>query len=195
MKSFQFTLSLLVIALVISPLCRAECEDDENDGDVKKFFKKLGCNIQEGAEKIAEKSKPYVDSIRNETSKLADKAKPYVDSIGNEASKLADKAKPYVDSIGNEASKLADNAKQFGSDTANKFQEWRGKVQAANNETEARTAESSTDNFAFPEGEKKDEAVTPSSVDDRFLLDGGEHCKEGFRYVEAEKRCRKEITS
>lgn len=175
---FQFTLSLLVIAFVISPLCRAECVDDENDGDVKNFFKKLGCNIQEGAEKIAEKSKPYVDSIRNETSKLADKAKPYVDSIGNEASKLAD------------------GAKQLGSDAADKFNEWRGKVKAANNETETRAVEPSTDNFAFPAEEKKEEeASTPSSVDDRFLLDGEKHCNEGYRYVDTEKRCRKEITS
>ncbi|KAL5276285.1 hypothetical protein ACFFRR_001864 [Megaselia abdita] len=172
---FQFTLSLLVIALVISPLCRAECIDNENDGDVKNFFKKLGCNIQEGAEKIAEKSKPYVDSIRNETSKLADKAKPYVDSIGNEASKLAD------------------STKQFGSDAVHKFNEWRGKVQAANNETvpvEDKVDGEGRDNFAFPE-----EPTTPKiSIDDRFLLDGGVHCKEGERYVE-NKGCRKVIDS
>lgn len=178
---YQFTLSVLLIALAISPrLCQAECTDDENAGDVKNFFKKLGCNIQEGAGKIAEKSKPYVDSIRNETSKLADKAKPYVDSIGNEASKLAD------------------NAKQLGSDAAGKWNEWRGKVHAANNETETKAA---TDNFAFPadektEGEKKEEVTpVPASVDDRFLLDGGIHCNEGFRYVEELKKCRKEINS
>lgn len=171
----QLSLTLLMIAFVAFPPCQAECVDNENDGDVKKFIKKLGCNIQEGAGKIAEKSKPYVDSIRNETAKLADKAKPYVDSIGNEASKLAD------------------SAKQLGSDAANKFYEWRGKVHAANNETET-----VTDNFVFPTEEKtekeEEKGSTPSSVDDRFLLDGGEHCQEGFRYVDSIKRCRKEIT-
>lgn len=182
----KITFVLLLIALVITPQSRAECVEEEGDGDFKKFFKKIGCNIQEGAEKIAEKSKPYVDSIRNETSKLADKAKPYVDSIGNQASKLAD------------------SAKQLGSDAADKWNEYRGKVHAANNDT-VLSDEVARDNFAFPTEENtvssstaatpSSNLPTPSSVDDRFLLDGEKHCPEGTKSIGEGRPCRKIIDS
>lgn len=179
--NFKTSFALLIIGLSLAPLTvKGECTEDENDGEFKKFFKKVSCNIQEGAEKIGEKSKPYLDSIRNETSKLADKAKPYLDSIENGAAKLAD------------------NAKQLGSDTVDKFNEWRGKVNEANNEpvpmngelrTAAEAPKPSVD-FAFP-----DESVTVK-IDDRFLLDGGSHCKPGERDTgTGTPRCRKIIDS
>ena len=45
------------------------------------------------------------------------------------------------------------------------------------------------DKFVFPTESSTPEATTVQ-VDDRFLLDGGEHCQEGYLYIKG-KGCRK----
>ncbi|XP_053947829.1 uncharacterized protein LOC128856549 [Anastrepha ludens] len=65
MKSFALVV-ILALALCVA-FVHADCDDDSSkssdDGEVKQFFKNLGCKIQKGAENLQENTKPWTDKI------------------------------------------------------------------------------------------------------------------------------------
>uniref|UniRef100_W8CBS7 Uncharacterized protein n=1 Tax=Ceratitis capitata TaxID=7213 RepID=W8CBS7_CERCA len=64
MKSFTL-LVVLALALCLTYV-HADCGDSSQsneDGEVKQFFKNLGCKIQKGAENLQENAKPWADKI------------------------------------------------------------------------------------------------------------------------------------
>ncbi|XP_014092827.3 uncharacterized protein [Bactrocera oleae] len=62
--------SVTLVAILTFALCLAyvyaDCDDSaqsNEDGEVKHFFKNLGCKIQKGAENLQENAKPWAEKI------------------------------------------------------------------------------------------------------------------------------------
>ena len=78
---------------------------------ILEFGKEVGSKVVEGAQFVAEKSKPAVDKIKEGASFVAEKAKPMTDKIVEGANYLAEKAKPATDKIKEGASIVGDKVK------------------------------------------------------------------------------------
>ncbi|KAH8386615.1 hypothetical protein KR093_001590, partial [Drosophila rubida] len=66
MKSAVILCSLLLgLALLCGDARAADCETtkDPNDSDFTNFFKKIGCQVSNGAEQVVEAAKPYAEKI------------------------------------------------------------------------------------------------------------------------------------
>lgn len=62
--------SVTLVTILAFALCfayvQADCDDSaqsNEDGDVKQFFKNLGCKIQKGAENLQDTAKPWAEKI------------------------------------------------------------------------------------------------------------------------------------
>lgn len=173
MKSVTLV-TILAFALFFAYV-HADCDDSaqsNEDGDVKQFFKNLGCKIQKGAENLQENAKPWAE-------KIGTSAKEFGNTVAQKYDELKHKLTDENDSNGPSTPFPVANAPTE-------------KVPLAPLSGEA-AASSSNPAVAAPvpaagKGEPADTIPnTPLSIDDRFLFQTHE-CRKG-EAVDQRRQC------
>uniref|UniRef100_A0A1B0ADJ2 Uncharacterized protein n=1 Tax=Glossina pallidipes TaxID=7398 RepID=A0A1B0ADJ2_GLOPL len=65
-SSLWFAVAVMTALYIVN--VQADCDEpsgDSDDGEVKQWFKKVGCSIKKGAEDFQESAKPWTDKIAN----------------------------------------------------------------------------------------------------------------------------------